>query len=219
MFLGFARSIRGFIAWLAGLGGVLYVPADVFGFLKAHPQLAVLTSTVDRFAILALFSTLLVFYLFWIDVRPYIKSYFTSAPSEETLRAVGNDCLALASDIAMELMSRTRSAPRGDLEPGLGDRAQRRLMDESSAYGWESVQIYSDRFSSKVAGLFQKLRRVGVEVPPLESSPLLPHWMEDIARFLACAGPAVAAGDIDRANQLVFTLKREIQDQRGLFQT
>jgi len=200
------------IAWFAGLVGILYVPADTFGFFEAYPQLAALTSTIDRFTVLAVFSALLVSYILWIDVRPFIKRYLSAKPSEEVLRAAGNDCLALASEIALEIMGRTRSAPLGFSESGLDDREQRRFMDESSAYSWESIHIYSYRFSSRLSDLFRRLRKIGVDIPPLESDPLLPHWMEDIARFLNGAGPAVAVGDINRVNELVTILKREIRD-------
>jgi hypothetical protein len=199
------------IAWFAGLVGILYVPADTFGFFEAYPQLAALTSTIDRFTVLAVFSALLVSYILWIDVRPFIKRYLSAKPSEEVLRAAGMTAWRLLRD-RVGIMGRTRSAPLGFSESGLDDREQRRFMDESSAYSWESIHIYSYRFSSRLSDLFRRLRKIGVDIPPLESDPLLPHWMEDIARFLNGAGPAVAVGDINRVNELVTILKREIRD-------
>ena len=89
---------------------------------------------------------------------------------------------------------------------------QMAYMDASSAHSRETIALLSRRFSGPVSDLFYRIRKIGVDVPQIESDPRLPHWMEDIARFLSAAGPAIKTGDIERATDLAADLREWLRD-------
>lgn len=69
----FFRKFWDAIIAFGGLVGVLYIPADVFGFFETYPAMRWVSEVFDRFTVLAIFSGLLAFYIAWIDIRPFMQ--------------------------------------------------------------------------------------------------------------------------------------------------
>ena len=74
-----AKKFANFILVASGWLGVLYSPADLWGLPETYPWLGEVTSMLDRFDVLAIFSGLCVLYILWMDLRPFYKKWRANA--------------------------------------------------------------------------------------------------------------------------------------------
>lgn len=60
--------------WVGGLIGLAYVPADIAGLPETYPVLRVVTD-MERETLLFWFSSGLVIYLIYVEIRPYLREW------------------------------------------------------------------------------------------------------------------------------------------------
>lgn len=92
-----------FVGFAGSLLGIIYIPADLYGLTDAYPWLGRVAAMVDRFTLLAIFATVLVLYIFWIDLRPWLSRFrnreamrLRKDRNEQMLRLTFSDRKALA---------------------------------------------------------------------------------------------------------------------------
>ncbi len=73
------RRVWDAIAFAGTLIGIIYIPANLFGLADTYPSLQRVTAMIDRFDVLAGFSAIAVLYIFWIDLRPMLRRFFSKA--------------------------------------------------------------------------------------------------------------------------------------------
>lgn len=222
-----ARRILSFIVVAAGwVIAAIRAALDFIGWSTAPDDVGVAMSRADQFLFwlislpwyvpwgFVMVSTSLLIYSSW--PRPSLVATLEppkqSGQPTDQVAAIGAERSTLAAEISLELMDRQRSAPNAFFASGANDAAQREFLDKSSAYDKQTIHILGHRFSGRVSHTFHRLRKIGVHVPPVEQDWRLPHWMEDISRFLSAVGPAVQSGDIERANELVASFKKWLRD-------
>jgi hypothetical protein len=196
------------IAWKAVLAlllvmGIIYLPADIGGVAEAYPGLARAFGMLDRVSLLVAVAVILVLYILWMDVRPYVRRWFL--PSIEK---TGKECRELADEIFSE-------KAKWDVlhaEPFFAirdEQGQMAAMDRSSRAQRQLIAIMHQKFGGRVQYNMEKLRSLGVAAPLFRSPE---YHIFQLATFLSAVGSALEAQQIDIAKAYAVSFEKTLHD-------
>ncbi len=139
------RKLWDAVGFAGLLIGIIYIPADLYGLADTYPWLLTVSGMFDRFDLVVGFAVLCVAYIFWMDLRPYLKRRHQKRGRRLTIRQMADECTPydLLNEIeTLYLQSNLPGATQGEKNAyAVANRRRKRLIQsllergELIAYG------------------------------------------------------------------------------------